>query len=111
MFDKPKDREQAKAMLMSLRSKKHNFITGLLMVNEQGRRQRAVCISKVTFKNFSSKDLEAYLVTGRWRTKAGAYDVLDEVFVESFTGSHSNICGLPTEKLVPMIKEFGVKLN
>jgi len=110
LFDKPKNRGQAREMLMTLRGKSHYFITGLVVENEKGKRQEAICISKVTFKNFANQTLEAFLASGGWREKAGGYDILHQELVAGYTGSYSNICGLPVEKLLPILQSFGIRM-
>lgn len=41
--------------------------------------------------------------------KAGAYGIQDNLIVEKYKGSLSNIIGLPLEELKEKIKEYGVK--
>jgi len=111
LFDKPKNRQQAKLMLTTLRGKKHHFITGLVAVDHQGRSLSDVCLSRVVLRNFSSEVLAKFLVSNGWQGKAGGYDVIHQQLVISYSGSYSNICGLPKEKLIPMLKKFGINVE
>ena len=58
-------------------------------------------ISTITMKPMSPDEVDAYLATGAWRDKAGAYALQEggDKFVQSLQGSQSNIVGLPLEKL------------
>ena len=55
-------------------------------------------------------EVEAYLASGAWRDKAGAYAIQEggDRFVESIEGSHSNIVGLPMEKLAELLEVYQV---
>ena len=49
------------------------------------------------FKRLSREELDAYLMSGEWRGKAGGYAVqgLAGAFVVRLIGSYSNVVGLP----------------
>jgi len=56
----------------------------------------------------SDHELAAYLATGQWEGKAGAFgyqDGLDWVHVQS--GSESNVVGLPLELLEQLLAKVG----
>lgn len=108
VFGKPETREEAKQMLIMLRGKTHQVLTGVALIDNQGKRKVFCETTKVVFTNFSQKDLEEYLETGVYLDRAGGYGVQDEKcnFVKSFKGSYTNILGLPIEKLNKMLQEF-----
>ena len=65
------------------------------------------------FRKLTDKQIKGYLDTGVYLDRAGAYGIQDKKcdFVKEFKGSYTNILGLPLEKLIPILKEFGVKIK
>jgi len=59
----------------------------------------------------SPDEIEAYLDSGEWEGKAGAYGIQGTAdrFVERVEGSFSNVVGLPVERVLRMLAEFGVR--
>ena len=48
-----------------------------------------------------------FLDSGRWQGKAGAYGVQDrDPWVEVVRGSHSNVVGLPMERLAALLESY-----
>jgi septum formation protein len=59
-------------------------------------------------RKLSDDALNAYLDTGAWAGKAGAYGVQDQddPFVERIDGSFTNVVGLPMELLAQMFDHW-----
>jgi septum formation protein len=80
---------------------------GTLSVSSDGVTERSgVARSSVTFRELSPELLDAYLASGEWRDRAGAYAVqgLGSALVVRVEGDLSNVIGLPVGlflKLVP----------
>lgn len=57
------------------------------------------------FKRLSREEIEAYLASGEWRGKAGAYAVqgLAGSFVVKLIGSYTNVVGLPLYETVGLL--------
>jgi len=58
--------------------------------------------TKVNFRKLKKLEIEAYLKSGEWRGKAGAYGIQGRAsfFVDKIHGSLTNVIGLPlTESL------------
>jgi septum formation protein len=56
----------------------------------------------------SDDELDAYLATGAWEGKAGAFGYQDGLdWVHVVEGSESNVVGLPMELLARMLRETG----
>ncbi|NIP77100.1 MAG: septum formation inhibitor Maf, partial [Xanthomonadales bacterium] len=53
--------------------------------------------TRVRFKRLSDDEIAAYLASGEWRGKAGAYAIQGraEAFIPQINGSYSNVVGLP----------------
>lgn len=113
ILGKPKNRLEAEQMLKLLRQKTHQVFTGLVLLNNRAEKEVIVEETKVLFNNFSDKQLKAYLDTGVYLDRAGAYGIQDEKcnFIKEYQGSYSNILGLPLKKLTYYLKKIGVTIN
>lgn len=112
-LDKPKNRKEAREMALFLRNRAHKFYTGLAVITSSGKQKTTFSISSVCFKNFSNKTLQQFVDSGIWQGRAGGYDIEKEKsdLIKKFEGSYTNVLGLPLEKLIPLLKEFGVKIK
>lgn len=80
-------------------------------------RDRNKCVdvvkTRVKFKDFSDQVLEAYVNTGEWQGKAGAYGIqgYGSLLVDEIHGDYFNVVGLPLSKLSDLLeKHFGVSI-
>ena len=111
MFGKPRDREDALAMLSTLQGRTHLVTTAYALV---GRSRRIHIVDSVTtavsFGTFSEATLRAYIKTGEPLDKAGAYGIqgAGAFLVKSITGSCSNVVGLPVYTVVRTLLDLGV---
>lgn len=108
---KPASSEGAARMLRRLAGRDHEVVTGVCVVKD-GRARSGVERSLVRFAALSDADIEAYVESGEPMDKAGAYhiDGRGALFVESVTGSPSNVAGLPVRLLARLCAEAGVRL-
>jgi septum formation protein len=112
VLGKPKDRADAKAMILSLAGKAHLVITGIALIQGETKVVDHQC-TRVTFSAMSEAEVEAYLDAGDYGDKAGAYGIQGyaEPFIQEIRGSYSNVVGLPVERLYPLLKtHFNVNL-
>jgi len=111
---KPRTEEEARNMLKWLSGKTHGVYTGVCVINTiNGNVMSDYSTSEVMFRNLSDKEIEDYIKTGEAFDKAGGYDIVGThsiKFVESINGSHTNVIGLPLEKLIPMLRENGINI-
>jgi septum formation protein len=56
--------------------------------------------------------MEAYIASGDWAGKAGAYGIQDvgDVLIERIEGSFSNVVGLPTERVAEWLAEISAEM-
>lgn len=109
LFGKPADRDDAARILTSLGGTTHQVITGVtLLCPADDRRLIRHDVTRVTMRRMSDDELRAYLDSGEWEGKAGAYGIQDtaDQFVEHTEGSFSNVVGLPIELLRTMLAEI-----
>lgn len=102
---KPSDEADARRMLKELSGRTHFVYTGVAM--KMGDECRTFYDkSAVKLKKLSDDEIKSYVSTGSPLDKAGAYGVQDGLVVEKFSGSFSNIMGLPVEKLKYEAEKF-----
>ncbi len=111
LLEKPRDEADAVSMLMSMSGREHLVYSAVCLVDDQQcivRRSE----TSVRFRAFSEAEAREYWQTGEPADKAGAYGIqgLGGALVEHISGSYSGVVGLPIETLVPMLKEFELRL-
>lgn len=106
---KPRDRDEAVAMLLSLSDRRHRVLTGVALRGPAGV-QTAVSATDVYFREISRDEALAYWHSGEPRDKAGAYGIqgLGGAFVESIKGSYSGVVGLPVFETVRLLQDAGI---
>ena len=106
---KPKDAEDAVAMLLSLSGRNHQVCTGVTVCRGD-RVLTQVEETQVTFRDLTEAEVRQYVSTGEPMDKAGAYGIqgLGGLLVEGIRGDYSNVVGLPVCRLGQMLKDFGV---
>ena len=109
ILGKPRDERHAYRILKSFSGRSQKIYTGVaLRDTRSGRIEAFVECSRVTFKKMSERDVRAYLKTGEYRGKAGAFGLQGKGrhLIRSVSGSRSNIIGLPLEKLKRILKRM-----
>ena len=106
LLGKPKDKADAKKMLMRLSGKSHSVYTGICAMLGEKCESSAV-ETKVFFKELSESEIEWYVNDGEPIDKAGAYGIQGKgsLFVEKICGDYFNVVGLPVSELFSMIEE------
>ena len=105
---KPRDREDAIAMLQMLSGKTHQVYTGVCIKTKA--KEVAFCVaSDVRFATISDEEIIFYVDKYKPFDKAGSYGVqewIGYVAVEHINGSFYNIMGLPVQRLYNELKKF-----
>ena len=107
IIGKPTDAENARQILRQLSGQEHKVITGVSVVHS--KIFSAASISHVRIKVLTPNKINSYVESGEPMDKAGAYAIQGEgsFLVESYSGSYSNIIGLP----MGLLKDLLQKLN
>lgn len=103
IFGKPRDQQEAMAMLTALQGRTHEVTTGFAIVARNRNIEEVDAVTThVTFGYFAETTLQAYIDSGEPMDKAGAYGIqgIGSFLVQSLTGSCSNVVGLPVYALV-----------
>ena len=106
VLGKPKDEEEAKAMLRQLAGRTHQVITGVTLLTKAMKRTFAVT-SEVTFDALTEEEISYYVERYRPLDKAGAYGIqewIGYVGVSALHGSYFNVMGLPVQRLYKELK-------
>jgi septum formation protein len=106
ILNKPVDRDDAERMIRLQEGRDTEVLTGLCLYRA-GRDEwvGAVEVSVVRFRVLDDDERVAFLDSGRWQGKAGAYGVQDrDPFVSVARGSFSNVVGLPMERLAALLR-------
>jgi|SRR6185369_14896893 len=112
ILGKPRDEDDAKAILKSLRGKHHQVYSGIALVNVENKRvETSTVVTNIKMRNYSDKELSDYVATGEPMDKAGAYAIQGEggSLVEQIEGSFDNVVGLPLQELAELLKRFGLE--
>lgn len=106
ILGKPKDADDAAAMLRLLSGKTHQVITGVTLLTSEQEKTFSV-VSDVTFDDLSDEEIAYYVTKYRPFDKAGAYGIqewIGYVGVTSLKGSYFNVMGLPVQRLYNELK-------
>jgi septum formation protein len=99
-INKPRDLDEARAMLRRLSGREHTVFTGIAVRRaSSGLRIDKGVSSEVSFKPFGDAVIEDYIRLVNTLDKAGAYSIQDQtdMIIAGHRGSFSNIMGLPME--------------
>lgn len=111
VLNKPRDLEEAHAMLMRLSGRTHTVYTGLAVRQaDSGLRLDDGVASEVTFKALDGAGIADYLSKVETLDKAGGYSVQDQtdLIIAGYTGSFTNIMGLPLEATKQILTRCGL---
>lgn len=107
---KPDSLEAAVSGLQALSGRTHSVLTGVAFSTPRGGPVVEVECSTVRFRKLSPADIRRYLACVDPLDKAGAYDIDQngDLIIESFSGSYTNIMGLPAERVFSWLGDEGL---
>ena len=110
VFGKPADATEAADMLRRLSGRTHQVVTAVSLVSA-AREAQAVSTSLVTIAPLDDAQIAAYIASGEWEGKAGAYAIQGraQTFIEHLAGSYSGVMGLPLFETARLLREFGLQ--
>ena len=113
ILGKPRSKEEAREMLSQLSGRDHAVLTGLCVISTWTGEERSVCErTTVRFRRLPPDEIEAYLESGEYLGKAGAYGIQGRAgaFVTGIEGDYHNVMGLPLCRLVLLLREMGIRV-
>ena len=112
IMGKPRDRAHAARILDRLKGGEHIVITGVAIIDTaSGERRHLVDSATVTVGELDPQAVEAYLESGAWRGKAGAYNLMERInagWPIEYAGDPTTVMGLPMRRLAPLLRQLGV---
>jgi septum formation protein len=108
ILGKPRDAGEAAAFLTALGGRRHEVITAVA-VRRGARVWSRESVSAVKMKRLSDAELNAYLASGEWEGKAGAYAIQGAAgaFIPWISGSFTGIVGLPLAETAAVLAAAG----
>lgn len=106
---KPADAREAEAMLRRLSGRHHEVWTGVVLAAPGGARHEAADRALVAFRSIAEEELRAYLASGEWRGKAGAYAIQGRAgaWAELLEGDRETVIGLATATVRRLLAASG----
>jgi septum formation protein len=111
VYGKAADARDAARMLHELAGRTHIVVSGLCLLGA-GDDVIADDRTEVTFRDVSEQTLAAYVASGEWEGRAGAYAIqgLGGRLVERIDGDYLNVVGLPGALLVSLLETHAPEL-
>ena len=110
ILGKPANAADATEMLTSLSGRYHRVISGYAIHDREiGRTLSAAVITRVFFKDLTTREIEGYIATGEPFDKAGSYAIqgIGSFMVPKIEGSYTNVVGLPLCEVIAALEELG----
>lgn len=109
ILGKPRDADDAVAMLMRLANRPHQVVSAVAVVHG-ARLETVVTTTEVLFGVIDERDARAYADSGEPLDKAGAYGIQGHAsrWVRAVHGSYTGIVGLPLYETAELLGRFGV---
>jgi septum formation protein len=107
ILGQPSSESEARRMLRAMRDETHETLTGLCLISlDDGRRWLLVDRAIMKYGHVSDDEVEAYVRSGEWRGKAGAYNLQDRLragWPIECRGDPATVMGLPMQRLRPWL--------
>ncbi|HEU5139730.1 MAG TPA: Maf family protein [Bacillales bacterium] len=109
MLGKPRDAQEAKAMLRCLSGRQHTVYTGVALVSAE-QTSHFYAETEVRFWDLTEDDLDGYISSGEPFDKAAGYGIqgLGATLVKEIQGDYYTVVGLPLSRTVRALRNFGI---
>lgn len=111
IYNKPRDKAEAFAMLRTLSGNWHQVYTGVA-VQKQNAIYTGFEMTKILFHPLSDEQIELYLNSCAFLDKAGSYAVQQagSILVSKIEGCYYNVMGLPVNIVKDLLLKVGIDL-
>ncbi len=111
IYGKPKNAEDACAMLGKLSGRKHLVSTGIAF-SWNGSTWEDYSMTWVYFAEMTTEQITRYVNTGEPLDKAGSYGIQGRAaaYIKKIDGSYSNVVGLPLHSMIQLAEKAGIDL-
>lgn len=112
ILGKPADAGEAAEFLLALAGRRHRVITAIAVRKGDRIWEREVT-TVVKMKRLSDVELNAYLATGDWDGKAGAYGIQGPAgaLIPWIQGSYTAVMGLPVAETAQLLTAAGYPVH
>jgi septum formation protein len=109
ILGKARDAAEAALFVRRLAARRHEVYSGLYLTSAK-MALATHAVTGVTFRSFTDAELDAYIGSGEWRDRAGAYAIqgIGSALVRRVDGDYFNVVGLPVAELLRLLASFGV---
>ena len=109
ILGKARDAAEASRFVRRLAAGRHEVYSGLYLTSRK-LALTAHAVTGVIFRSLTEAELEAYIGSGEWRDRAGAYAIqgIGSALVAAVDGDYFNVVGLPVAELQRLLAGFGV---
>jgi septum formation protein len=109
ILGKARDEAEAAGFVRRLAGRRHEVYSGLYLTSHKVA-MASHAITGVTFRSLTDAELAAYIGSGEWRERAGAYAIqgIGSALVAAVDGDYFNVVGLPVAELLRLLAGFGV---
>ncbi len=111
VLGKPEDAWDAFAMIKRMSGRWHDVHTGVALAAESDIHV-VLSSTRVLFDDLDESTINAYLATGEYKDKAGAYGIqgMASSFIRSIHGSYSGVMGLPIFETTKLLALVGIRV-
>ncbi|MEG0832554.1 MAG: Maf family protein [Oscillospiraceae bacterium] len=104
VLGKPKNKAEARKMLLSLSGSAHSVYTGVC-VAAPSFEKTVICRTNVEFFDIPASDIEAYIDSAGPYDKAGGYGIQDFAarYLNRLDGDYFNVMGLPVSRIYAIL--------
>jgi septum formation protein len=108
VLGKPKDLAEARTFLNLLANRPHRVLTGVTVLSNAGPKEQTFCVETlVTLKALTTSEMDALFQRSTPLDKAAGYGFQDAPeIVQAFSGSQTNVFGLPMEATLEALQPF-----
>ena len=106
VLEKPRNADDARAMLRRLSGRTHEVTTGVCLISN-GREQIEAETTRVVMTTISDAEIDFYVSTGEPMDKAGAYAIqgIASRWIPRIEGCYFNVVGLPIPLVYRILRE------
>jgi len=107
---KARNLEEAMAFLRMFSGATHQVYTAVAMTRAPAAPELILAESTVRFRKLSEEEIQSYVFRVNPMDRAGAYDIDEqgETLMAGYTGSRTNIMGLPEEEVAAWLRKEGL---
>jgi len=111
VLGKPRDAEEARAMLRLLSGRDHQVMTGCTVLRGE-KYQTFTEVTDLHFRVLRESEIEKYVASGEPMDKAGSYGIQGgaALFCQRLSGDYYNVMGLPVCRLGEVLRDMAPEL-